>query len=564
MGYDDSPVDRYTQERIRKMNALQFIIDIAARGDQAVIRRVNAIQDRLGGAEAAAERLANTTGGKLRKAFMSLPGASFFANPIVALSAGIGAVTKLGMETEKTATAFRVLAGSEATSTKLLGELNKYADETVWNRPEIQEAAKTMMGFGVSTETVSKDLKMLGDVAMGDKNKLQSLALVFGQISSAGKLQGQDLLQLINAGYNPLLDISELTGKSVATLKDEMSKGAISADLVRKAFEKATGPGGKFNNMIDSMAKTVPGAFDQLKGKASAGLLRIYDIIQPYLIPAFQLMGKVLEKLFGVLEGVLNFLVKYGQWLLPVVAAITAYNIAANASIIALKGWIVLQKVLNVVMSMNPIGLIIAGVAALAAVIAVCWNKFAGFRAVVLTVWDALKGFAGMLKDLVIDRITDLLAGIGQVGEALAKLFKGDFSGAWTAAKSAASLISGHNAVKNAVATSAEIIGGIGGNYKSHLAEETKKQLSDPKAAAGTAAAAGAAGGLGTAELNTTGVANDITTGGTRNTSITLNIGKFWEDINVFPAEDMDMNTISRKVLEAINRSLEAATAAAR
>ena len=535
------------------MNALQFIIDIAARGDQAVIRRVNAIQDRLGGAEAAAERLANTTGGKLRKAFMSLPGASFFANPIVALSAGIGAVTKLGMETEKTATAFRVLAGSEATSTKLLGELNKYADETVWNRPEIQEAAKTMMGFGVSTETVSKDLKMLGDVAMGDKNKLQSLALVFGQISSAGKLQGQDLLQLINAGYNPLLDISELTGKSVATLKDEMSKGAISADLVRKAFEKATGPGGKFNNMIDSMAKTVPGAFDQLKGKASAGLLRIYDIIQPYLIPAFQLMGKVLEKLFGVLEGVLNFLVKYGQWLLPVVAAITAYNIAANASIIALKGWIVLQKVLNVVMSMNPIGLIIAGVAALAAVIAVCWNKFAGFRAVILSVWDGLKQIADGIKEYVMSKIEALLTVLNAVGEVMSKIF----GKVWKPVKSG---------VQSATDKAGKWFGEteFGQRYKSHLAEETKKQLSDPKAAAGTAAAAGAAGGLGTAELNTTGVANDITTGGTRNTSITLTIGKFWEDINVFPAEDPDLKKLSRTVLEAINRSLEAATAAAR
>ena len=109
------------------MNTLQFIIDIAARGDQAVIRRVSALQDRLGGAEAAAERLANTTSNKLKNAFMSLPGASFFANPIVALSTGVGVVAKLGMETEKTATAFRVLAGSEETSTKLLGQLNKYA-----------------------------------------------------------------------------------------------------------------------------------------------------------------------------------------------------------------------------------------------------------------------------------------------------------------------------------------------------------------------------------------------------------------------------------------------------
>lgn len=544
------------------MNVLQFIIDIAAKGDQAVIKKIGAIQNKMGGAEVAAQRLANVTGGGLLKAFMSLPGASFFSNPIVALSSGIGVVTKLGMETEKTATAFRVLAGSEETSTKLLGELNKYADETVWNRPEIQEAAKTMMGFGISTETVYEDLKMLGDVAMGDKNKLQSLALVFGQISSAGKLQGQDLLQLINAGYNPLLDISELTGKSVATLKDEMSKGAISADLVRKAFEKATGPGGRFEGMIDQLAQTAPGAFDQLKGKGSAGLLRLYDIIQPKLIPAFQTMGKVLDGVFLVLEKVTTFLLNYGQWLLPVIGAIAAYNVVTNASVVALKGWLVIQKALNIVMNMNPVGLIVAGVAALVAVVAICWNKFAGFRAVILTTWDAMKGFATMLKEYVIDRITGLLTGIGKVGEALAKLFKGDFSGAWSAAKSAAGMISGFDARKNAVNSAGEVIGGVGANYRAHLAAETKKEISDPKAAAGAEDSKGL-GNLGAATSPAT-VANDITTGGTRNTSITLNIGKFWEDINVFPAEDVDMNTISRKVLEAINRSLEAATSAAR
>ena len=545
------------------MNAVQFIIDIAARGDRAVLRRIGAVQERLGGAEAAAERLANATGGRLRKAFLSLPGASFFTNPIVALSTGVGIVTKLGMETEKTATAFRVLAGSQETSAKLLGQLNKYADNTVWNRPDIQEAAKTMMGFGVSTETVFKDLKMLGDVAMGDKNKLQSLALVFGQISSAGKLQGQDLLQLINAGYNPLLDISELTGKSVATLKDEMSKGAVSADLVRKAFEKATGPGGKFEGMIENLAKTAPGAFDQLKGKATSGLLKLYEVIQPLLIPAFNTMSIVLEKVFGVLSGVMKFLVDYGKWLLPVVAAVTAYNIAINTTVMSLKVWIGVQKILNVLMNLNPVGLVVAGLAALVATVTVCWGKFAGFRAVVLTVWDTMKGFAGMLKDYVIDRITGLLTGIGKVGEALTTLFKGDFSGAWSSAKSAASLISGYEARSKGIGKSSEIISGIGSNYSAHLvAEKTKQAISDPKAAAGTSPDAMTT--LATSSINPSTVANDITTGGTRNTSITLNISKFWEDTNVFQAEDIDMNTLSKKVLEAINRSLEAATAAAR
>lgn len=533
------------------MNVLQFIIDIAAKGDQAVIKKIGAIQNKMGGAEAAAQRLANVTGGGLRKAFMSLPGASFFSNPIVALSSGIGIVAKLGMETEKTATAFRVLAGSEETSTKLLGDLNRYADETVWNRPEIQEAAKTMMGFGVSTETVYEDLKMLGDVAMGDKNKLQSLALVFGQISSAGKLQGQDLLQLINAGYNPLLDISELTGKSVATLKDEMSKGAISADLVRKAFEKATGPGGRFEGMIDQLAKTVPGAFDQLKGKGSAGLLRIYDIIKPKLIPAFQTMGKGLDSMFAALEKVTTFLMNHGQWLLPVVAGLVAFSAASNSAAIALGALMKAQKLFNIVASMNPIGWIVTAIAALIGVIAVCWNKFAGFRAVVKTTWEYLREFGNGIKEWVTDKLQGLLTVLEKVHNGIASIFG--------VARNA--VYGFEDKVENG-AKSWFNSTRFGQRYRERLAAETKNEISDPKASGGAEDSKGFSN-LGAATSPAT-VANDITTGGTRNTSITLNIGKFWEDINVFPAKDMDMNTISRKVLEAINRSLEAATSAAR
>ena len=202
------------------MNITQFIIDIAARGDGQAISKIRAVQNGLDMANRHAEKL--KTG--LRQAFSSLPGAEFFMNPIVALTTGVGVVAKVGMEAEKTATAFNVLVGNEEKAAKALGELNSYADNTLWDRTTTQEAAKTMLGFGISTEKVVGDLKMLGDVAMGDKNKLRQLALVFGQISAAGKLQGQDLMQLINAGYNPLMDISEMTGKSVAQLKEKKVK----------------------------------------------------------------------------------------------------------------------------------------------------------------------------------------------------------------------------------------------------------------------------------------------------------------------------------------------------
>ena len=99
-------------------------------------------------------------------------------------------------------------------------------------------------------------LKMLGDIAGADQNKLNGLALVFGQIQSTGRLMGQDLLQLINQGFNPLTEISKQTGMSVADLKKAMEKGAISADMVTLAFKSATSAGGLFYGNLEAQSQT--------------------------------------------------------------------------------------------------------------------------------------------------------------------------------------------------------------------------------------------------------------------------------------------------------------------
>ena len=59
---------------------------------------------------------------------------------------------------------------------------------------------------------------------MGNNEKFSSMTLAFAQMSAAGRLMGQDLNQMINAGFNPLQVISEKTGKSIAVLKKERSK----------------------------------------------------------------------------------------------------------------------------------------------------------------------------------------------------------------------------------------------------------------------------------------------------------------------------------------------------
>jgi len=132
--------------------------------------------------------------------------------------------------------------------------------------------------------------------------------------------------------------------------------------------------------------------------------------------------------------------------------------------------------------------------------------------------------------------------------------------------------MTGAEAKRNAVAASQDLVKAFGGNYQMRLADEKAKQsardaIGSPKAAAGAAqlpaglgAGANAAGSAGSGSA----VAKEIATGGTRNTSIVLNIGKFFEDVNITNTDGRDLRQIQDAVLESINRSLEIATSAAR
>ena len=139
-------------------NILQFIIDIQSR-QNGVVQQVQRVQNKLEDTDRSVQKLNGRLTG-LKSALMSLPGAEFFTNPIVAMTAATGIVAKMGMDADKTAVSFNVLTGSMEKGSKLLGQINKYADDTIYDRLGTQEAAKTMLGFGVSLENVMGDLKM--------------------------------------------------------------------------------------------------------------------------------------------------------------------------------------------------------------------------------------------------------------------------------------------------------------------------------------------------------------------------------------------------------------------
>lgn len=205
----------------------------------------------------------------------------------LAVGAGLVTLARTGiqaaMEIENLSAQFKVMTGSAEGAKKILGDIAQFAASTPFDKIGLADAGKTLMAFGLQADEVIPTLRMLGDVAGPSAERLKSLALVFGQIRSAGKLQGQDLLQLINQGFNPLQIIAEKTGRSMADLKDAMAKGAISADMVTLAFKAATSEGGLFYGNLEEQSKTLAGRISTLKDNFVTALQNMAEAFLPML-----------------------------------------------------------------------------------------------------------------------------------------------------------------------------------------------------------------------------------------------------------------------------------------
>lgn len=310
-----------------------------------------------------------------------------------------------------------LLNGDTEATDNLIGKIREYGKATVYDRSGLIEAQKTMMAFGLDAEYAFGKLKNIGDIALGDKQKMQSLALAFSQTSSTGKLMGQDLLQMINAGFNPLEVISQKTGKSIAELKEEMGKGAISAEMVAQAFEWATEEGGRFYQGAETAAQTTAGKIAKVKDQIddlkisifewshglTAWVAELGNMVVPIsqAIPLFQVLGKSVintVKWCGTnWSGFVN-LVKSGVVSIGLNMGILKFSIVSAGGFFPwLRGvaTAACRGISAAIMSIPVVGWIIAIGTAVIGTVALLWSKCEGFRRVVFGTWEAVKAAVG-------------------------------------------------------------------------------------------------------------------------------------------------------------------------
>jgi tape measure domain-containing protein len=202
---------------------------------------------------------------------------------VLGVGLGIGAIggaVKRAAGLEEDRISLGVMLQDMEKGKKLIEDIQKFAAATPLNQPDILHATKTLLQFRAATENdVIPTLQMLGDVTGGNSQRFNQMALAFGQMSSAGHLMGNDLLQMINAGFNPLTEISRKTGESMDSLRQKMEKGQITVKMVYDAFKSATSSGGAFFGLMEKQSQTMKGLFSTLQDDVGMALTRLGEKI---------------------------------------------------------------------------------------------------------------------------------------------------------------------------------------------------------------------------------------------------------------------------------------------
>lgn len=178
-----------------------------------------------------------------------------------------------------------LLGGSQSEAEKLVNTLQVLGAETPFQFSDLSDATQRLLGFGVATkDTVAPTLRMLGDLAQGNAEKLQGISLVYGQIMAGGKMMGQDFNQLINQGVPIAQGLAKVWGVDVnEAIKRVKQNGPVAAKDVQAAMIQMTSAGGMFYQGMMRSSKTLTGLWSTFMDSISMTASVIGQELLPYI-----------------------------------------------------------------------------------------------------------------------------------------------------------------------------------------------------------------------------------------------------------------------------------------
>ena len=368
-------------------------------------------------------------------------------------SSKLAEVVKSGVDYNATMesylTNFKVMLGSEEAAATKLSEIRKMAASTPFSLDDLTSGTQTLLQFGIAADDTTGVLQRLGDISLGNAEKLQTLTRAYGKMSSAQKVTLENVNMMIDAGFNPLNQICDATGESMSDLYKRISDGKVSFSELEAAVEAATSQGGQFYNGMLEASQTFSGRMSTLKDNVSA-------LTGELTSGLFAALGELVVKLNEVVVFFLDSDEKMAQ-LKETIGIATAVVAAAGAAFAGYKATIaattvvttaqklavtalntanlqaaagagifkVAMAALNSVVAANPIGLAVAAFAALTAGLITAYKSSETFRSGWNTCMNGLRSAADFAVNSVLTTLNMLMSSIRGIAAALAALPQG-------------------------------------------------------------------------------------------------------------------------------------------
>ncbi len=250
----------------------------------------DAVADVGDAAEEAGEKAEKASGGwTVLKGVMSDLASSAIKAAVSTVVDGAKKMVSAGLEYNQAMEGYvtnftTMLGGSSEAANGMVGSLQKLASATPLAMSDLAGGAQTLLAFGVASDNVSGTLQRLGDISLGNADKMQSLARAYGKATAQGKLTGETVQMMIDAGWNPLIDICDQTGESMEDVQKRMAAGSISAEELTQAVNHATDAGGKFAGGMEAASKTVAGLTSTLQDNVNAMLGKLMQPVSDAML----------------------------------------------------------------------------------------------------------------------------------------------------------------------------------------------------------------------------------------------------------------------------------------
>lgn len=172
-------------------------------------------------------------------------------------------------EMEQYTTSLEVMLGSASKASAMIEKMRDFAAKTPLTLENVISGGSLLMSYGVDESNLIDTMTKLGDLASGNAEKMDRITLAYGQMLAKGKVTGEELRQMAEAGVPLQTALTESIGVTGEEFSKMVSAGKVGMDDLNKAITALTTGNGKFAGMMEKQSQTMQGMLSTLQDNLS-------------------------------------------------------------------------------------------------------------------------------------------------------------------------------------------------------------------------------------------------------------------------------------------------------